>query len=79
MSPADSVNEPLKEYQVKMLGQLRQLRKKLKEEGVGYGGAGADQEKEKLQKENGELKAEVSKLNYRIVHLLRALDEADAR
>jgi hypothetical protein len=54
-----------------MLSQLRQLRGKMNE---GGGGAAS----EALVKENSELKDEVSKLNYRIVHLLRALEEAEA-
>jgi hypothetical protein len=71
VSPAESVNEPLKEYQIRMLSQLRQLRSKMDGDG---GGAAS----EALVKENGALKEEVSKLNYRIVHLLRALEDAES-
>lgn len=36
-------------------------------------------QRDELKKENEELKADVAKLNYRIKHLLRAIEELDSQ
>ena len=72
-------SEQLREYQLNMLGQLKQLRAKMVAEGgTGSGGGGASaKEVEELKAANAKLEEENGKLNYRIKHLLRALDEAE--
>ena len=71
----------LREYQLDMLGQLKQLRAKMVAEGgagSGSGGGGASaKEVDELKAANAKLEEENGKLNYRIKHLLRALDEAE--
>ena len=67
-------NAPLQAYQLDMLSQLRQLRAKMAAEG---GGTASGAEVEALKADNERMAAENKALNFRIVHLLRALDDAE--
>mmetsp|Transcript_28081 Transcript_28081/g.36798 ORF Transcript_28081/g.36798 Transcript_28081/m.36798 type:complete len:111 (+) Transcript_28081:71-403(+) len=71
-----SVKEAVRNVQGEMLLKLRSLRDSMKSEGN-------DLEKVKEQRdqalaENAELKKDIEKLNYRIKHLIRSLEEAEA-
>lgn len=69
--PVENQQNSLREYQISMLLKLRHLRETFEKE---------DQQSvgnEELRKENDELKEKVSKLEYRIKHLLQHIPPAD--
>jgi len=65
----------LRAYQTEMLGKLRALRKALQEEGDL---TSVKEERDAALAENAKLKKDLAKAQYRIMHLKRALVEADA-
>ena len=73
---AVSGDAPLKGFQLEMLGQLRQLRAKMVADDAGAS-AGGGPEVDALKADNAKLVAENKALNFRVVHLLRALDDAE--
>jgi hypothetical protein len=61
-----TIDKPLKDYQLHMLGQLRALRKKMDDEG---NPAAVTAERDALAAENAKLQETVTKLNYRCVRI----------
>ena len=75
-STAD-VEIALHQYQKQILGKLKEVRDKIAEEGGDI--ATIRKERDEAVSENALLKKEVEKLNYRVQHLVKALNAEEAR
>jgi uncharacterized coiled-coil DUF342 family protein len=69
------VEVAVKAYQKQMLSKLKQIRDSLNEEGGDI--QSVTKERDQLLQENKQLKAEVEKLNYRVRHLIKSLNEEE--
>ncbi|RYH16845.1 hypothetical protein EON65_29440 [archaeon] len=67
----------IKKYQHQILGKLKAIKEAL----VSEGGDSATlrQERDDARAENAALKKEIERLNYRVRHLVKALNEEEAR
>jgi len=75
-STAD-VELALHQYQKQILGKLKEVRDKISEEGGDI--ATIRKERDDAISQNALLKKEVEKLNYRVQHLVKALNAEEAR
>ena len=70
-----AANEQLAEYQAQMLERLRGIRAAMTAEGGDIVQIKA--ERDELATDNKKLRKEVEKLNYRVQHLIKALNRAE--
>jgi hypothetical protein len=66
----------LHQYQTQILGKLKEVRDKISEEGGDI--STVRKERDEAVSQNVLLKKEVEKLNYRVEHLIKALNKAEA-
>lgn len=67
----------IKKYQYQMLGKLKAIKEALVSEGGDA--ASLRQERDEARTENAALKKEIERLNYRVRHLVKALNEEEAK
>eukprot|EP01031_Cornospumella_fuschlensis_P041143 gene41143-50194_t len=67
----------IKKYQYQMLGKLKSIKEAL----VSEGGDSSTlrRERDEARAENAALKKEIERLNYRVRHLVKALNDEEAR
>ena len=76
-SSGEEVERALHEYQVQVLAKLKAIKQKIMEDGGDT--ATIKRERDQALVENASLRNEVEKLNYRIKHLVRALNEEEQK
>ena len=74
----------LLEYKIQLVGRLKEVRDALlHESGSGGGGSGDNSiivaERDALKAENASMRKEIDRLNYRVAHLIKALNEEEKR
>lgn len=74
---AQAVEVAIKKYQQQMLGKLKAIKDALQAEGGDV--VTIRQERDAAQAENAALKKEMERLNYRVRHLVKALNEEEAK
>lgn len=74
---SEAVEAALKAYQKQILGKLKQIRESLTAEGGDV--QSIKNERDQLAQENKQLKVEVERLNYRVSHLIKALNEEESK
>jgi hypothetical protein len=76
-SNSDGVQEALSEYQSQILEKLKGIRSSIVEEGGDI--AKIKEERDTAVTENAKLKKDIDKLNYRIQHLVKALNAEESK
>jgi len=76
-SSSAATNEALAEYQAQMLVRLRGIRAAMTAEGGDIVQVTA--ERDQLAAENKKLRKDMEKLNYRVQHLIKALNRAESQ
>jgi chromosome segregation ATPase len=74
---SEAVEAALKAYQKQILGKLKQIRESFDAEGGDI--QTIRSERDKLAAENKQMKTEIERLNYRVNHLVKALNEEEAK
>jgi hypothetical protein len=72
-----AIEEAVRAYQVQVLGKLKAVREALASEGGDINTI--RDERDKALQENAQLKKEIQRLNYRVNHLIKALNEEEER
>ena len=72
-----TTNVDLKEYQTQLLIKLKCIRQAMTAEGGDI--VQIKEERDKLALENAKQKKEIDKLNYRVKHLIKALNREEAK
>ena len=73
----EAVELAIKKYQQQMLGKLQAIKEALVAEGGDV--TSTRQERDEARAENAALKKEVERLNYRVRHLIKTLNEEEAQ
>ena len=71
----DACNDAVLDYQTQLLQRLRSVRDALAADGGDIGSI--KEERDALKAENTRLKKDAEKLNYRVQHLVKSLNEAE--
>jgi chromosome segregation ATPase len=74
---SEAVEAALKAYQKQILGKLKQIREAFDAEGGDI--QTIRSERDQLAAENKKMKTEIERLNYRVNHLVKALNEEEAK
>mmetsp|Transcript_19550 Transcript_19550/g.32668 ORF Transcript_19550/g.32668 Transcript_19550/m.32668 type:complete len:111 (-) Transcript_19550:1775-2107(-) len=77
VASSELVASALREYQIQMLSKLTVIRDKINEDGGDV--TAIKKERDAAVAENNLLKKEIEKLNYRVQHLIKALNAEEAR
>ncbi len=77
VSDNSNVQDALNEYQKQVLVKLKAIRNQIEEEGGDV--SKIKEERDQSVAENIRLKKEIEKLNYRVQHLVKALNEEETK